>query len=126
MSKTISLKLIPLKLQACQCSVNPAASDPSAVTSPFYEPVCHLESGTTYFSACLAGCSSSALLGQNNATIFHNCACLLTDGATDENAYVIPGVCPSDCNHVYFSVLLFLNILFTFVATMPGLVASLR
>jgi hypothetical protein len=96
-------------------------SDPAAVTSPFYEPVCHLPSTTTYFSACLAGCTSSTAL--TNRTVFHNCACLPANGPDD---YVIPGACPSDCNHIYFSILLFLNILFTFVATMPGLVASLR
>ena len=113
--------------QGCQCNVNPAASDPSAVTSPFYEPVCHLTSGTTYFSACMAGCSATTAFGHANKTVFHTCSCLPTRTAMDgSDDYVISGVCPSDCNHIYFSVLLFLNILFTFVATMPGLVASLR
>ena len=103
--------------------MNPAASDPSAVNSPFYEPVCHLSTGTTYFSACVAGCTEASSVAVTNKTIFHNCACLEAASAGD---YVIPGACPSDCNHLYFSILLFLNILFTFVATMPGLVASLR
>ena len=110
-------------LQACQCNVNPASSDPSAVTSPFYEPVCHLPTGTTFFSACMAGCTDATSLPDSNKTVFHHCACIDSAGPDD---YVIPGACPTECNHLYFSILLFLNILFTFVATMPGLVASLR
>jgi hypothetical protein len=64
--------------QACQCKVNPASSDPSAVTSPLYEPVCNVTIGTTYFSACMAGCTEATMLPETNRTVFHNCACIDT------------------------------------------------
>jgi hypothetical protein len=59
-------------------------------------------------------------------TVFHNCGCLPLSGQGLADDVVVSGVCPNNCNHLYFAILLFLNILFTFVATMPGLVASLR
>ncbi|XP_042554510.1 solute carrier organic anion transporter family member 3A1 isoform X2 [Dipodomys spectabilis] len=59
-----------------------------------FTPVCGSD-GTTYLSACFAGCNSTNLTG---------CACLTT--VPSENATVVPGKCPSPgCQEAFLTFL---------------------
>ena len=77
--------------------------------------VCNPEKSLTFLSSCHAGCTEA----QNQST-FTNCECI-------EGNEVQSGVCVNEeCNYVYLAVILFFQVLFTFMGTMPGLVAGLR
>ena len=81
------------------------------------EFVCDTENNLSYLSPCHAGCKESI-----DDTTFTNCDCLANPQMTMQK-----GLCKNeDCNHLYLSVMLFFQVLFTFMGTMPGLVAGLR
>ncbi len=90
-----------------------------------FDPVC--AGGVTYFSACYAGCSAvtvgSSELSQKKK-VFSGCTCL----PDETEGLAVEGLCPRalDCDYKLFAVFLFLQVFFTFAATMPGLMASLR
>ena len=81
------------------------------------EFVCDTERRLSYLSPCHAGCQESI-----NQTTYTQCDCLDSFEVT-----VQKGICKNqDCNYLYLSVMLFFQVLFTFMGTMPGLVAGLR
>ncbi len=84
-----------------------------------YDPVCSVADSVTHFNPCFAGCASP---GSNDTYL--GCGC--SAGAGDE-AVVVKGFCDSArCSYILFAAFVFLQVFFTFAATMPGLVASLR
>ena len=109
-----------------------------------FDPVCASVDGrdVTFFNPCYAGCESAA-----NATKFLDCGCAESlFGEAGERWTATRGICesakygkatlisqyltdfnfPFRCDYTYFSVFLFLQIFFTFVATMPALMSGLR
>jgi organic anion transporter 4A len=90
-----------------------------------YNPVCSMSDDVTYFNPCYAGCTG----GMVNEVSYSGCGCLAANAtsAVFGEGEVVRGVCESaKCNYVYFAAFVFLQVFFTFAATMPGLVASLR
>uniref|UniRef100_A0A673IL61 Solute carrier organic anion transporter family member n=1 Tax=Sinocyclocheilus rhinocerous TaxID=307959 RepID=A0A673IL61_9TELE len=65
--------------QNCSCSTSE------------WDPVCS-DSGITYVSPCLAGCTTST--GQGKNTVFHNCSCVLTPSPAEGSRSVSLGQCP--------------------------------
>ncbi|KAL4713814.1 hypothetical protein ACJJTC_015468 [Scirpophaga incertulas] len=104
-----------------------------ACGSARYSPVCGVD-GSVYYSACHAGCTERlpADGGGGGASIntYRQCACV--DVSTAGNNVSLPyeainSVCPSECPYLWlFVALSFLVMLFTFLATMPALSATLR
>ena len=121
------------------------------VYSPTYEPVCSLLDKVTYYSACHAGCQFEGTY--ENQTAYYGCSCLQsnhnsnildlknnvgianltnTDKLDREDlkraiGIVLNGECQREsCSSIPLAVIIFFQVLFTFMGTMPGLVASLR
>ena len=120
------------------------------VYSATYEPVCSLLDKVTHFSACHAGCQFEDTY--ENQTAYYGCSCLthetsqslgmsLNDLQKSMNLNVqldsdilkrklgitLNGECDRDsCSSIPLAVIIFFQVLFTFMGTMPGLVASLR
>ncbi|XP_026319566.1 solute carrier organic anion transporter family member 4A1 [Hyposmocoma kahamanoa] len=101
-----------------------------------YAPVCGAD-GVVYYSPCHAGCQTRSLAGA--AQLFHQCSCVNKENITlpsynvgeGTNASIpyeaINSVCPSGCPYLWLFVgLSFCVMLFTFIATMPALSATLR
>ncbi|XP_075991572.1 organic anion transporting polypeptide 26F isoform X2 [Anticarsia gemmatalis] len=102
-----------------------------------YSPVCGAD-GAVYYSPCHAGCTRKTLAGA--AQLFHQCSCIMTRENSTLPTYEIEGVanssvtyeainsiCTTDCPYLWlFVVLSFGVMLFTFLATMPALSATLR
>uniref|UniRef100_A0A8C1BLG0 Solute carrier organic anion transporter family member n=1 Tax=Cyprinus carpio carpio TaxID=630221 RepID=A0A8C1BLG0_CYPCA len=65
--------------QDCSCSTSE------------WDPVCS-DSGITYMSPCLAGCTTFTGKGKN--TVFHNCSCVLTPSPVEGSRSVSLGQCP--------------------------------
>ncbi|CAK1601566.1 unnamed protein product [Parnassius mnemosyne] len=90
-----------------------------------YAPVCARD-GRVYFSACHAGCRAAARHGAAHA--YRDCACVQHADSNSSIPYdAINNVCSSDCPYLWpFVFLAFCVMLFTFLATMPALSATLR
>ncbi|KAJ0182819.1 hypothetical protein K1T71_002188 [Dendrolimus kikuchii] len=101
-----------------------------------YAPVCGAD-GVVYFSPCHAGCAGRRLAG--SAQLFTNCACVdlqrngtlplyTVEGTNTSVPYeAINSICSTDCPYLWVFVgLSFGVMLFTFLATMPALSATLR
>ena len=85
----------------------------------FSDFACSRDDNLSFLSGCHAGCSS--MIGND---FYGNCSCL-----SQPEKFVTLGTCSNnDCNHVYIylAVILFFQVLFTFMGTIPGLVAGLR
>ena len=119
------------------------------VYSPTYEPVCSLLDKVTYYSACHAGCQFETTY--ENKTAYYGCTCLqnqpqsnildlkknevianMTNKLDSDDlkralGIVLNGECQKEsCSSIPLAVIIFFQVLFTFMGTMPGLVASLR
>lgn len=105
-----------------------------------YSPVCGAD-GVVYYSSCHAGCQSRTIYQGN--TLYADCSCIISNytlpsyefgavlASTQHNASVnysaVNSVCPSECPYLWvFVTLAFGIMLFTFIATMPALSATLR
>ncbi|XP_045524058.1 solute carrier organic anion transporter family member 4A1 isoform X1 [Pieris brassicae] len=99
-----------------------------------YAPVCGAD-GIVYFSPCHAACTTATTSG--TAQLYHHCACVSFNGTlpvytepdgTNPVMYeAINSTCKSDCPYLWLFVFLtFCVMLFTFLATMPALSATLR
>ncbi|KAL0851611.1 hypothetical protein ABMA28_007390 [Loxostege sticticalis] len=100
-----------------------------------YAPVCGAD-GVVYYSGCHAGCAERTHAG--SAQLFHRCACIAPngtlpsykiDGASNSTLQyeAINSICSSDCPYLWLFVFLSFGVmLFTFLATMPALSATLR
>ena len=118
----------------CSCDGQVTGSGQElTVYSKHFELAC--SSGLTYFSACHAGCQEAGWDPDQSSSLYYGCGCLEAAasppppaaGITRESLNVAtPGICDAGCTVVPLAVILFFCILFMFMGTMPGLVASLR
>lgn len=91
-----------------------------------YDPICGVD-GVMYYSPCHAGCAKE--LAMDNAKVYLDCECISIDNGTamDRGYDAINTMCDSNCNNIwYFVALCFVCMMFTFLATMPALAATLR
>lgn len=91
-----------------------------------YDPICGVD-GIMYYSPCHAGCAKE--LAMDNAKVYLDCECISMDNGTamDRGFDAINTMCDSNCRNVWFFVALCFGVmLFTFLATMPALSATLR
>ncbi|XP_030080317.1 solute carrier organic anion transporter family member 4A1 [Drosophila hydei] len=102
---------LPLTLEA-SCNANCGCSRSN------YDPICGAN-GVMYYSPCFAGCGQEEQ--QDTLKSYSNCSCI------DQNADATNVMCESSCQSLpYFVALCFVLMLFTFLATMPALSATLR
>lgn len=82
-------------------------SDACDCSTRVHRPVCDRATGTQYFSACFAGCPSSAF----NQTEFENCLCLQLEPGMNKFAQgsVHNGKCEQDC---FDAMMIFAGVLF--------------
>lgn len=92
-----------------------------------YDPICGAD-GIMYFSPCYAGCQSESY--ENNIKVYHNCSCIHGGkelGEFASNVEATNTMCSSKCQYMpYFVGICFVLMMFTFMATMPALAATLR
>ncbi|KAK7869819.1 hypothetical protein R5R35_008040 [Gryllus longicercus] len=96
-----------------------------------FDPVCGVD-GVMYYSPCHAGCAREATLA--DLKVFDECACVTApprEMSREDGGDVIfqatNETCASKCPYMWaFVVLAFFTMLFTFMATMPALSATLR
>ncbi|XP_030021083.2 solute carrier organic anion transporter family member 4A1 isoform X1 [Manduca sexta] len=114
-----------------QCNVG------CACAAAAYAPVCGAD-GAVYYSPCHAACTRRELYG--DAQLFHHCGCIrppdngslpvyTSYGASNTSVEyeAINSICSTDCPYLWLFVgLSFCVMLFTFLATMPALSATLR
>ncbi|XP_030557239.1 solute carrier organic anion transporter family member 4A1 isoform X1 [Drosophila novamexicana] len=91
-----------------------------------YDPICGAD-GVMYYSPCFAGCGREQQL--DTLKNYSNCSCI--GRWQDPQQLLLPEatnvVCESECQNLpYFVALCFVLMLFTFLATMPALSATLR
>lgn len=95
-----------------------------------YDPVCG-RNNVMYYNPCYAGCSIESATGENKS--FKHCNCITqtvansTIGSNNNGYDAVNTMCLSSCQYLpYFVALCFMLMLFTFLATMPALSATLR
>lgn len=98
--------------------------------SRFYNPVCGINN-VMYYNPCYAGCKYEQ--SEGSSKIYLDCSCITVNRslvAVDEDLPhydAINTMCDYTCsNLILFTCLCFLLMLFTFLATMPALAATLR
>lgn len=96
--------------------------------SRFYNPVCGINN-VLYYNPCLAGCKYEQTEGSSK--IYLDCSCITVNrsslGEPLPHYDAINTMCDNTCSNLYvFTGLCFLLMLFTFLATMPALAATLR
>ncbi|KAG1953470.1 solute carrier organic anion transporter family member 1C1 [Pimephales promelas] len=101
--------------QNCSCSTSE------------WDPVCS-DSGITYVSPCLAGCTAST--GQGKNTVFQNCSCVLTPSPVEGSRSVSLGQCPRGpvCTRSFTSYMA-VTVLSSFISslgTTPGYMITIR
>merc|ERR1712029_275147 len=83
-----------------------------------FDPICDETKNVMYYSPCTAGC-----LNKNETTYF-DCQCM---GHPNDRNVGTKGKCGVSCSFMPgFLVLMFISTWFTFMAAMPGTVATLR
>ncbi|XP_060792871.1 solute carrier organic anion transporter family member 4A1-like [Neoarius graeffei] len=93
-----------------------------------YNPVCGAD-GVMYYSACHAGCSAVNNTHRHTTgrQMFTDCSCIMGNLSRGEEGLAIAGKCSSSCNHMpAFLILFFIIIFFTFLCSIPALLATLR
>ncbi|EDV59102.2 solute carrier organic anion transporter family member 4A1 [Drosophila erecta] len=99
-----------------------------------YDPICGVD-GVMYYSPCYAGCTQEE--HSDSLKRYHNCSCIAHVGWVEEGSpfpetsYLRPDAtnrkCDSTCQTLpLFVALCFILMVFTFLATMPALSATLR
>ncbi|EDW37341.1 GL26208 [Drosophila persimilis] len=93
-----------------------------------YDPICGTN-GVMYYSPCFAGCGQEEHV--ESLKRYHNCSCIESVGWVDDGVALHPDAtnlkCDSTCQSLpYFVGLCFVLMIFTFLATMPALSATLR
>ena len=95
-----------------------------------YDPVCGRDN-IMYYNPCYAGCSTESVTDESKSYKYCNCisqALSNSSSDTNNNAYdAVNTMCSSSCQYLpYFVALCFMLMMFTFLATMPALSATLR
>lgn len=90
-----------------------------------YDPICGID-GVMYYSPCHAGCTKE--ISMDNSKVYLDCECILAPNRTEDPGFdAINTMCNTSCSNLwYFVSLSFFLMLFTFLATMPALSATLR
>lgn len=90
-----------------------------------YDPICGVD-GIMYYSPCHAGCTKE--LSMDNSKVYLDCDCIMAANTTQDRGFdAINTMCDTSCNNLWLFVgLCFFVMLFTFLATMPALSATLR
>lgn len=90
-----------------------------------YDPICGVD-GVMYYSPCHAGCSKE--LSMENSKVYLDCDCIVAPNSTQDRGFdAINTMCETSCSNLWlFIALCFFVMLFTFIATMPALSATLR
>lgn len=95
-----------------------------------YDPICG-SNNVMYYNPCFAGCASET--SANEIKSYKDCECIslasanTTQAASDKKYDATNTMCSTPCQYLpYFMVLCFFLMLFTFLATMPALAATLR
>lgn len=95
--------------------------------SRFYNPVCGINN-VLYYNPCFAGCKYEQTEGSSK--IYLDCSCITVNRSLGQELPhydAINTMCDNTCSNLYlFTALCFLLMLFTFLATMPALSATLR
>ncbi|XP_061388194.1 solute carrier organic anion transporter family member 4A1 [Musca vetustissima] len=88
-----------------------------------YDPICG-QDNVMYYNPCYAGCSIE--IAHNESKSYRDCGCIKS--TTPEFGFEATNtMCSSSCQYLpYFVALCFILMLFTFLATMPALSATLR
>ncbi|KAM7352109.1 organic anion transporting polypeptide 26F isoform 1-T1 [Cochliomyia hominivorax] len=113
---------MPVSLEA-NCNANCSCS------KLMYDPVCGINN-VMYYNPCFAGCAFEISLNESKS--YKDCECItLPINITtlhEVNQYDATNtMCSSSCHYLpYFVALCFMLMLFTFLATMPALSATLR
>ncbi|XP_077989837.1 solute carrier organic anion transporter family member 4A1-like [Glandiceps talaboti] len=91
-----------------------------------YDPVCGVD-GNMYYSSCFAGCEQR-IETQEGPLMYSHCSCIHDPDQTLRNAtQATIGKCDSNCPYQpLFLIVFFLAIMFTFLASVPALTATLR
>ncbi|XP_034101180.1 solute carrier organic anion transporter family member 4A1 [Drosophila albomicans] len=112
---TLQANPLPISLEA-PCNANCGCSRSN------YDPICGAD-GVMYYSPCFAGCSEEQQL--DTQKIYRNCSCI--ENRFEQLPEATNVMCESKCQNLsYFVGLCFVLMLFTFLATMPALSATLR
>lgn len=131
----VTVPYVGLELQAPPLALPINKSNPLESTcnqdcgcSRFYNPVCGINN-VQYYNPCYAGCKYEQPDGSSK--IYLDCSCITTVNRTlgEELPHydAINTMCDNTCSNLYlFAALCFLLMLFTFLATMPALAATLR
>ncbi|XP_075151621.1 organic anion transporting polypeptide 26F [Haematobia irritans] len=87
-----------------------------------YDPICGADN-VMYYNPCYAGCATEISL--NDSKSYRDCECIVAMPLPEYSA--TNTMCSSSCQYLpYFVTLCFILMLFTFLATMPALSATLR
>lgn len=87
-----------------------------------FDPICGINN-VMYYNPCYAGCSKEITHNDNKS--YKDCACIPSQPLAEFEA--TNTMCSSSCQYLpYFVGLCFILMLFTFLATMPALSATLR
>ncbi|XP_056311219.1 solute carrier organic anion transporter family member 1C1 [Danio aesculapii] len=110
-----------------QRSLESQCNQGCSCTTSEWDPVCS-DSGITYMSPCLAGCTAST--GQGKNTVFHNCSCVLSPSPAEGSRSVSLGQCPrgSACARSFTSYMA-VSVLSSFInslGTTPGYMIIIR
>lgn len=92
----------------------------------FYDPVCGVDN-VMYYNPCFAGCKVEQ--NDDQSKNFLDCSCVTVNATKGERPPydAINTMCDNTCSNMHwFSIICFLLMLFTFLATMPSLAATLR
>lgn len=106
-------------------SLDSACNSKCSCSRRSYDPICGVD-GVMYYSPCHAGCTKE--LSMDQAKVYLDCDCItVPPNGTDRGFDAINTMCETSCNNLWFFVALcFCVMLFTFLATMPALSATLR
>lgn len=89
-----------------------------------YDPICGVD-GVMYYSPCYAGCGNEQQ--HDTLKVYNNCSCIGISTHLPDLPEATNVMCESRCQSLsYFVGLCFVLMLFTFLATMPALSATLR
>lgn len=106
-------------------SLDSSCNSKCACNRKNYDPICGVD-GVMYYSPCHAGCSKE--LSMENSKVYLDCDCIIAPNSTQDRGFdAINTMCETSCSNLWlFIALCFFVMLFTFLATMPALSATLR
>ncbi|XP_033640416.1 solute carrier organic anion transporter family member 4A1-like [Asterias rubens] len=102
-----------------------AECNDGCVCDTSYNPVCG-SNNVMYYSSCHAGCAVNAGKNAEGYQNYTDCACISPPGS-DVTSFAVGGKCEDDCSTMWVFVgLVFSMALFTFIAVVPTITATIR